>query len=132
LGLLLSGLMAVVAFTPVGSFWLGTVTGLEPELVAAARLPLALMVPIPLLSTLVSWLRGVHVAAGNTGYVTRAVAVNLGVLFLVLALGLGVGRGLLDGASLGSLAMDLSLVAETIFLAAVTRRGRRAVALSPA
>ena len=124
LGTLLSALMAVVAFTPVGTFYLATVTGLEPVLVEAAMRPLALMVPIPLLSTLVSWLRGVHVAAGCTGQVTRAVGVDLVVLFLVLAFGLTLGRGLLDGASLGALAMDLALAAETLWLAVAARRGR--------
>lgn len=116
LALVLSGLLAVVAWTPLADLWLGRVTGLDASLVAAAAVPLRLLIPVPALSVFVSWYRGRLVVGDRTPVITQAVVVNLVVLAVALIGGLVYAGDRVPGAVLAAAALVASLVAEVAWL----------------
>jgi hypothetical protein len=82
------------------------------------------------LSVLVSWLRGRLVHASATPSITAAVAVNIAVLVATMAV---LARSVdLSGAQIGSIALSLSLVAETAALGLAVRHASRATGSAPA
>jgi len=92
LGLVSSGGLALVAFTPLSTFWFVTVSGLTPELAAYAFVPTMLLVPLPALSVLLSLQRGVVVQGRRTGSITVATTLEvLSVAAVFVVLGWGVG-----------------------------------------
>lgn len=92
LGLATSGLLGVVAFTPLADVWFVTVSGLSPELAAFARIPTMIIVPLPALSVLLSFQRAVLVQGRRTRPITLATAVEVGGIALLFPVfGWGVG-----------------------------------------
>ncbi len=83
LGVVASGGLALVAFTPLAHFWLVTVSGLSPELAEYALLPIALLVPIPFSSVMLSFQRGMLVVARRTRPITAATAMEVGGIALL-------------------------------------------------
>ncbi len=83
LGLASSAGLALVALTPLVGFWFETVSGLSPELARFAILPTIILIPIPFLSVLLSYQRGILVVARITRPITWATAVE------VLAIAIG-------------------------------------------
>jgi hypothetical protein len=120
LAAVLTGLLAVLALTPLASLWLSTIAGLSPELVALAGPGLILVVLIPALSVLIAWHRGVLVSAGHTAPVSWSVAVNLSVLVAVMAA--GVSWHVLSGAHVAAIALSSALGAENVSLLLHARR----------
>ena len=74
--------LAAVAATPMAGVWFGTISGLTPELVRYAILPALILIPLPGLSVLQSFQRGILVLARQTGPVTWATALEIGVVAL--------------------------------------------------
>jgi hypothetical protein len=92
LGLGATAALAVVAFTPLATFWYVTVSGLEPELAAFAIVPTMVIVPMPAMSVLLSFQRAVIVQGRRTRPITVATGLELGVvaaLFVLLGWNLG-------------------------------------------
>jgi len=112
----LSAGLAVIALTPLADLWLGGVSGLAQPLVDASRGPLLLLTPVPGLTMLAAWARARLVQQGRTSVITQAVAVNLVVLALVMALGLDVLAASASGASIAAVALVVSLGAENGWL----------------
>jgi hypothetical protein len=77
LGLASTAVLALVAFTPLVDFWFVTVSGLTPELAELAVLPTAILVPIPFLSVLLSFQRGILVISRRTRPITIATALEV-------------------------------------------------------
>ncbi len=107
--------LAVVAFTPLGTFWFREVSGLSAELSRLAVLPARILALLPALEVLLSLQRGLLVHAHRTRLITWATAVEVAtvvgvLLFCVVGLDL-VG---VVGAALGLL---LGRIASTAFLA---------------
>jgi hypothetical protein len=87
LGIFASCGLAMVALTPLSSVWFETVSGLSPELAQFALLPTAILVPLPFLSVLLSFQRGLLVGARRTRPITLATMLEVGgiaVLFPLL------------------------------------------------
>ena len=91
LALASSGGLALVAFTPLSTFWFETVSGLTPELASYALIPTMLLVPLPALSVLLSFQRATLVQDRRTHPITVATAVEVGLVALIFTL---VGWGL--------------------------------------
>lgn len=92
LGLATSGGLALVAFTPLASVWLETVSGLSPELAEYAIWPIRIMVPLPALSVLLSLQRAVLVQGRRTSPISGATVVEVvGIAVLFPLFGFGVG-----------------------------------------
>ncbi len=78
--------LALVAFTPLVDVWFVTVSGLSRELADFAILPTAILVPIPFLSVILSFQRGILVVARRTRPITIATALEVGTVALLFPL----------------------------------------------
>ncbi len=81
-----SSALALVAFTPLADFWFVTVSGLHPDLARFALLPTAILVPIPLMSVLLSFQRAMMVTDRRTRAITVATALEVGGIALFFPL----------------------------------------------
>ena len=109
-----SGLLLLLAATPLGHAWFAHVAGLPPNLVALATLGVILAVPMPALSTAQSLWQGALVHAHRTRGVTESVGVFLLVTMIVLGLGIAIGR--VTGLYVGLVAFVLGNIAQTLWL----------------
>jgi hypothetical protein len=109
-----SGLLLLLAVTPLGHAWFAHVAGLPPNLVALATLGVILAVPMPALSTAQSLWQGALVHAHRTRGVTESVGVFLLVTMIVLGLGIAIGR--VTGLYVGLVAFVLGNIAQTLWL----------------
>ena len=114
LALVTSGVLLLLAATPLGHAWFSHVAGLPPDLVALATLGVILAVPMPALSTAQSLWQGALVHAHRTRGVTESVGVFLLVAVVVLGLGIAIGR--VTGLYVGLAAFVLGNVAQTLWL----------------
>jgi len=76
--------LALIGFTPLAELWLRDISGLTPELVEFARLPIRIMCCIPALSVWLSMQRSLCVVTRKTGPITWASAIEIGVIAIVL------------------------------------------------
>jgi len=114
LGVGASGAMALVALTPLASFWFETVSGLSAELASFAILPTAILVPMPFMSVLLSFQRSLLVVGRRTRPITLATAIEVGgiaVLFPFFGWKLG-----MVGVTAAAVAIVLGRVAANSFL----------------
>ena len=115
-----TGCLALVAFTPVADFWFVTVSGLSPELARFALLPTAILVPIPFLSVLLSFQRGILVVARTTRPLTLATALEVaGIALLFPFLGWKMG---MVGVTAAAISILLGRIAANAFLMAPCKR----------
>jgi hypothetical protein len=122
LALVTSGILLVLAATPLGRAWFTHVAGLPPNLVALAVVGVVLAVPMPALSTAQSLWQGTLVHAHRTKGVTESVAIFLLVTVAVLAAGIAFGR--VTGLYVGLAAFVLGNVAQTLWLRLRAREAR--------
>jgi hypothetical protein len=84
--------LGLVALTPLSAVWYETVSGLAPDLARFAVLPTVILIPIPLLSALLSFQRGILVTAHVTRPITVATTIEVGLIAVglpILSWGLG-------------------------------------------
>ena len=92
LALVASGLLAVLAFTPMARVWFEGVSGLEPGLASLAFLPAQILAVGPGLSVVIGLQRGLLVKARRTRPITMATVIEvttIALLFPLLGWGLG-------------------------------------------
>lgn len=126
LGLLSSAGLAAVALTPLADVWFTGVSGLTAELTAFAILPTIILIPIPMLSVLLSFQRGILLTGRTTRPLTWAtVAEVAGITLLFPLLGWKLG---VVGVTAAISAFLAGRAAGTLFLIApcvwVLRRSR--------
>jgi len=80
-------LLALLAFSPVGTFVLYRVLGVSPEVAQGARDALGLLVFLPFITGLRGLFQGLVIRARRTGLVSFATAVRIVMLFAYLWLG---------------------------------------------
>jgi len=80
----IGAVMGAIAFTPLGSWWLRDVAGLEPALAEFARLPLMVYALLPSLSVVQHFQRAQLVVGRDTGPMTGATAGELCALAAIL------------------------------------------------
>ncbi len=116
-------LTAIVTLTPLSSLWFTGVSGLPPDLVELARVPAALMVLVPGLTTLTSWQRGVLIHFSRTTAITIATVIHIGTLYVTVI----VGAMMLPwpGAMTAALAWTAALTCEVAYLTYRARSVRR-------
>jgi hypothetical protein len=81
-----SGILLLIALTPLSTLWLQRVAGLSPALVDFSRVPLVLMALLPAGSVISSFQRAVLLAGRLTRPVSTATMVEAGVIFGLLTL----------------------------------------------
>jgi len=84
LGIIVTVLISVLAFTPLADLWFINVSGLTKELADLSYLPLKIMVLLPALTVLLNFQRSLLVISGNTGPISVATATELAGIILVL------------------------------------------------
>jgi hypothetical protein len=127
-GLALSGSLAFFHFTGLDRWWLETVLGAEPSLLAASQLVVLLGVFLPLLGAAMAYLRGCLTSARVTWGRLAAIGAGASVLAICLVLGVifkvpGLWNASLAAlaaqlAELGALGVSWKLAAAKILLAA--------------
>ena len=118
-----TGLLIVMAATPLSSFWFGRLTGLDPALTTLARRSLWFTVLLPALSVLQSWYQGVILHGRRTRGITEAVGIFLVVCVVILWAGARTHR--FDGIYVGLVALSVGELFRTAWLAWRSRVVRR-------
>ncbi|HUW10527.1 MAG TPA: hypothetical protein VM537_12420 [Anaerolineae bacterium] len=113
-GIVLSLLLAAVAFTPLYDLVLGRVYNLSADLRDLARAPVQLMVIYPILTSAASLLRGQLIRSGRTPTVRAAMLVGVAGLGLMLVL--GITRLSVTGVMLAAVATLAGALAELAWL----------------
>jgi len=97
--------LGLIAWTPLGPFWLERIQGLDPELARFGLVPLRIFALLPALSVVQSFQRAMLVHGRRTGPMGWATAVELGGLAITLAILIG-GLGTVGviAAAIGTMA----------------------------
>jgi progressive ankylosis protein len=111
-------MLYLLAYTPVGSFVLVSVLGVDQAIADGAREVLGILMFLPFFTGLRGFFQGLVIRARRTGLVSSATGIRVGALLLLLFL----GRGWFAGASLGAFALLGCIVIETAFMAWFARR----------
>jgi hypothetical protein len=83
-----TGLLILIAATPLSRLWLEEVSALPSTLADLGQLALWIALPVPALNTLQSWFQGILVNAERTRGVTEAVVISLLISLFILYLGI--------------------------------------------
>lgn len=89
LGSITSGLLMLVAFTPLATLCYQGIYGLTPHLAGFALTGTQLMVLLPSMSVLISFQRGLMVNSGKTAPISVATAIEVGVIIGATAMLIG-------------------------------------------
>ena len=92
LGASLSGILALIAFTPLSSLWFVHVSGLSPELASFAIPAARVLTPVPFLGVVLSLQRGTLIRNRTTGPIIVGTATEIttvAVVFVAVGWGLG-------------------------------------------
>jgi len=108
----IAALLALLAFTSVGSFVLFGLLGVSPAVADGARTALAILVPLPFITGLRGFSQGLVSQTRRTGLISLATGVRIAALLLFLWL----GHGRMDGASLGAFALLGCVAVETVLI----------------
>ena len=85
LGIAVTVLITVMAFTPLANLWFVNVSGLSAGLADLSYLPLKIMILLPALTVLLNFQRSLLVINGTTGPISKATAVELvGIIAVML------------------------------------------------
>jgi Na+-driven multidrug efflux pump len=84
LGLSITVLISLLAFTPLSDLWFVKVSGLSAELADLSYLPLKIMILLPALTVLLNFQRSSLIANGTTGPISMATALELTGIVVVL------------------------------------------------
>lgn len=84
LGLLVTVLISVLAFTPLAEFWFINISGLSTELADLSYLPLKIMILLPALTVLLNFQRSSLIINGTTVPISMATALELVGIIVVL------------------------------------------------
>ncbi len=81
--------LAIIAFTPISTFWFSTVSGLTKELTEFAKVPLMIIILMPVMTVIINFQRGTLVSSKITKPITYATIMEVvGILFaLFIAIG---------------------------------------------
>jgi Na+-driven multidrug efflux pump len=90
LGIAVTLLISLVAFSPLADFWFVNVSGLSKELSDLSYLPLKIMIFLPALTLLMSFQRSTLVLGGKTGPISVSTAIELVVIVLALFICIGI------------------------------------------
>jgi len=88
LGVTVTVLISVLAFTPLAELWFINISGLSQELADLSFLPLKIMILLPALTVLLNFQRSLLLISGNTGPISIATALELIVIIAVLLVGI--------------------------------------------
>ncbi len=109
-----TGIILLIAATPLSKLWLQDLSALSPELTILARNGLWIGFLLPGLNALQSWFQGVLLNSGKTRGISEAVVVFL--FFTGAVLLFGVLWGQMTGLYIGLLAFSAGMLFQTLWL----------------
>jgi len=115
-----SGVLALVAFSPLAVGWLHTVSGLSMEMTRFALMPLRVLWLMPALEVVLSFQRSVLVHARRTPLITWGTGVE--VVGILATLAVGIGALDLVGALAAAVAVLAGRLGANLFLFGPTMR----------
>ncbi len=89
LGLVVTVLITVLAFSPLANLWFINISGLSLELANLSYLPLKIMIFIPALTVLLNFQRSCLIINGTTRPISVATAMELSAIIVMLLIGIG-------------------------------------------
>jgi len=114
LGVASTAALALVALTPLARFWFETVSGLSPELAEFAIVPTMILIPIPFMSVILSFQRGLLVVARRTRPIIWATVLEVaGIALMFPLLGWEIG---LVGVTAAAIAFVAGRAAGNLYL----------------
>ncbi len=119
-GSYVSIMLALVAFTPFGTFILGTVLGINEAIASEARGVLSILVLLPFATGLRGIAQGIVIQARRTEMVSLATGVRVAALIATLLL----ARDHFTGARLGAVALLTCVTVETFVITLIAWRLR--------
>jgi hypothetical protein len=122
LGLVLTGVLAVLSFTPASHFYFRTLIGVDERLAGLAVVGGQVGVLLPLIIGWQSWYRGRLTARRATTALTGAMIANMLTMALLLTLGV-VARA--PGVALAAAALTVATAVETGILGVALKRVAR-------
>jgi len=84
LGVAVTVMISVLAFTPLAELWFVNVSGLSSDLAALSYLPLKIMILLPALTVLLNFQRSLLIVNGTTTPISVATAIELTGIIIVL------------------------------------------------
>lgn len=120
-----TGLLLLIAATPLSTWWFGQVSALSPELTELARTGLWLALPMPAMSALQSWFQGAILHSRRTRGITESVIVYLVTVGSILIA--GVAWGHVTGLYIGMVAFATGMTLQTAWLFVRSRAPMRSV-----
>jgi len=114
LGFLTSLALFILAATPLSELWFQKISALSVPLAEMARIAIYLAIPLPAMSVSQSYFQGVILHSRRTQGITESVVVYLLVSTVLLIA--GVAWNQVAGLYVGILAMDASMIAQTLWL----------------
>lgn len=86
LGIIVTVMISVLAFTPLADIWFINISGLTKELADMSYLPLKILILMPALTVLLNFQRSSQIINGTTGSISVATAIELTGIIVVLFL----------------------------------------------
>ncbi|WP_419858304.1 hypothetical protein [Candidatus Palauibacter irciniicola] len=124
LGATLSGILALLAFTPLSQLWFVHVSGLTPELASFAIPAARVLTPVPFLGVILSLQRGTLIRHRTTGPIIVGTAAEITAVAIVfVAVGWGLGW---VGATAAFTGFLLGRLTANIYLTPKVRAARHA------
>ena len=102
----------LIAVTPVGNWLLGTVLGIEPELIPEIKRVVVFLAFLPFVTGFRGFFQGLVIRARRTALVSFATGVRIAALFGYLAL----GSHYFSGATLGGFGLVACVATETVLM----------------
>ncbi len=87
MGITVTALISLMAFTPLADLWFINISGLSKELADLSYLPLKIMILLPALAVLLNFQRSILIINGTTGPISVATAVELSGIIAFLLVG---------------------------------------------
>ncbi|MBE0675560.1 MAG: hypothetical protein IH591_12945 [Bacteroidales bacterium] len=84
LGIIVTVMISVLAFTPLADFWFIRVSGLSADLAELSYLPLKILILLPALTVLLNFQRSTLIINGTTGPISVATAIELAAIIVML------------------------------------------------
>jgi hypothetical protein len=120
-----TGLLLLIAATPLSNWWFGQVSALSPDLTELARTGLWLALPMPAMSALQSWFQGAILHSRRTRGITESVIVYLVTVGSILIGGVALGK--VTGLTIGIIAFSSGMTLQTFWLFVRSRAAMRSV-----
>jgi Na+-driven multidrug efflux pump len=125
MALITSGLLSIIAFTPLASIWYLHISGLSPELTGLAVITTRILSLMPALMVFLSFQRGLLVSSRKTFPATIASGLEVGSIILIMLAGVGLFNAV--GAIIAAIAMMLGRMMANLYLALPLKKNQKSV-----